>query len=166
MNERTNNKSKCTILSRRLIEPFDLSFSLFIRILSVLLFQYKIQCTNCFVCFFFLQTKKKRKRCGECIGCQKKDNCGDCAPCRNDKSHQICKQRRCEKLTDKKVSTVCISYKKAKTIKMHTDTHKMTFYIFDRSAAHLEQFQCTNAILPNKQIFKLHCFQRTKKRAD
>lgn len=50
-----------------------------------------------------LQTKKKRKRCGECIGCQKKDNCGDCAPCRNDKSHQICKQRRCEKLTDKKV---------------------------------------------------------------
>lgn len=49
------------------------------------------------------QTKKKRKRCGECIGCQKKDNCGDCAPCRNDKSHQICKQRRCEKLTDKKV---------------------------------------------------------------
>lgn len=50
------------------------------------------------------QSKKKRKRCGECIGCQKKDNCGDCAPCRNDKSHQICKQRRCEKLTEKKVS--------------------------------------------------------------
>ena len=50
------------------------------------------------------QVKKKRKRCGECIGCQRKDNCGDCAPCRNDKSHQICKQRRCEKLTDKKVS--------------------------------------------------------------
>ncbi|CAG4976698.1 unnamed protein product [Colias eurytheme] len=48
------------------------------------------------------QTKKKRKRCGECIGCQRKDNCGDCAPCRNDKSHQICKQRRCEKLTEKK----------------------------------------------------------------
>lgn len=50
------------------------------------------------------QVKKKRKRCGECIGCQRKDNCGDCAPCRNDKSHQICKQRRCEKLTEKKVS--------------------------------------------------------------
>ncbi|RVE47230.1 hypothetical protein evm_008098 [Chilo suppressalis] len=49
------------------------------------------------------QTKKKRKRCGECIGCQRKDNCGDCAPCRNDKSHQICKQRRCEKLTEKKL---------------------------------------------------------------
>jgi hypothetical protein len=47
--------------------------------------------------------KKKRKRCGECIGCQRKDNCGDCAPCRNDKSHQICKMRRCEKLTEKKV---------------------------------------------------------------
>ncbi|CAH1127876.1 unnamed protein product [Ceutorhynchus assimilis] len=48
------------------------------------------------------QVKKKRKRCGECVGCQRKDNCGDCAPCRNDKSHQICKQRRCEKLTEKK----------------------------------------------------------------
>ena len=47
-------------------------------------------------------TKKKRKRCGECAGCQKKDNCGECAPCRNDKSHQICKLRRCERLTEKK----------------------------------------------------------------
>ncbi|XP_059475689.1 methylcytosine dioxygenase TET isoform X2 [Neocloeon triangulifer] len=46
--------------------------------------------------------KKKRKRCGECMGCQRKDNCGECAPCRNEKSHQICKQRRCEKLTEKK----------------------------------------------------------------
>lgn len=52
------------------------------------------------------QTKKKRKRCGECIGCQRKDNCGDCAPCRNDKSHQICKMRRCEKLTEKKVGFI------------------------------------------------------------
>lgn len=55
------------------------------------------------------QVKKKRKRCGECIGCQRKDNCGDCAPCRNDKSHQICKQRRCEKLTEKKVSLFNLS---------------------------------------------------------
>ena len=47
-------------------------------------------------------TKKKRKRCGECGGCQKKDNCGECAPCRNDKSHQICKLRRCDRLTEKK----------------------------------------------------------------
>merc|ERR1719242_1148549 len=47
-------------------------------------------------------TKKKRKRCGECTGCQRKDNCGDCAHCRNDKSHQICKMRRCERLTEKK----------------------------------------------------------------
>lgn len=54
------------------------------------------------------QVKKKRKRCGECIGCQRKDNCGDCAPCRNDKSHQICKQRRCEKLTEKKVCAIFI----------------------------------------------------------
>jgi hypothetical protein len=48
-------------------------------------------------------TKKKRKRCGECTGCQRKDNCGDCAPCRNEKSHQICKMRRCDRLTEKKV---------------------------------------------------------------
>ncbi|XP_064093704.1 methylcytosine dioxygenase TET-like isoform X2 [Macrobrachium nipponense] len=46
--------------------------------------------------------KKKRKRCGDCVGCQRKDNCGDCAPCRNDKSHQICKMRRCDKLTEKR----------------------------------------------------------------
>ncbi|KAK2725530.1 methylcytosine dioxygenase TET-like isoform X2 [Artemia franciscana] len=46
--------------------------------------------------------KKKRKRCGECAGCMKKDNCGECAPCKNDKSHQICKMRRCAKLTEKK----------------------------------------------------------------
>ena len=58
-----------------------------------------------FLTIFFHQAKqKKRKRCGECVGCQKKDNCGECAPCRNDKSHQICKLRRCEKLTEKKVS--------------------------------------------------------------
>ena len=50
----------------------------------------------------FVTEKKKRKRCGECVGCQKKDNCGECAPCRNDKSHQICKLRRCDKLTEKK----------------------------------------------------------------
>ncbi|CAH1183353.1 unnamed protein product [Phaedon cochleariae] len=56
------------------------------------------------------QVKKKRKRCGECVGCQRKDNCGDCAPCRNDKSHQICKQRRCEKLTEKKVSEVILVF--------------------------------------------------------
>ena len=49
------------------------------------------------------QGKKKRKRCGECIGCMRKDNCASCAPCRNDKSHQICKMRRCEKLTEKKI---------------------------------------------------------------
>ena len=54
--------------------------------------------------------KKKRKRCGECVGCQKKDNCGDCAPCRNDKSHQICKVRRCERLTEKKVRKVNVSH--------------------------------------------------------
>lgn len=71
---------------------------------QVSIFSDKNSHSSFWLILFSLQTKKKRKRCGECIGCQKKDNCGDCAPCRNDKSHQICKQRRCEKLTDKKVS--------------------------------------------------------------
>lgn len=61
--------------------------------------------------------KKKRKRCGECAGCQRKDNCGDCAPCRNDKSHQICKMRRCEKLTEKKVGVnFAIQHQKNSTL--------------------------------------------------
>lgn len=55
------------------------------------------------------QSKKKRKRCGECVGCMRKDNCASCAPCRNDKSHQICKMRRCEKLTEKKIKVRLIS---------------------------------------------------------
>ncbi|XP_075970924.1 ten-Eleven Translocation (TET) family protein isoform X6 [Anticarsia gemmatalis] len=66
--------------------------------------------------YYYSQTKKKRKRCGECIGCQRKDNCGDCAPCRNDKSHQICKQRRCEKLTEKKVLQDIKSYRGRKPL--------------------------------------------------
>ncbi|GAB0088486.1 DNA N6-methyl adenine demethylase-like [Sergentomyia squamirostris] len=75
------------------------------------------------------QTKKKRKRCGECIGCQRKDNCGDCAPCRNDKSHQICKQRRCEKLTDKKsyvLSTISIILKQILKLKVFTGNFENT----------------------------------------
>lgn len=55
-------------------------------------------------------TKKKRKRCGECTGCQRKDNCGDCAPCRNEKSHQICKNRRCDRLTEKKVGLLFLPH--------------------------------------------------------
>ncbi|XP_046393746.1 DNA N6-methyl adenine demethylase [Ischnura elegans] len=55
-------------------------------------------------------SKKKRKRCGECVGCARKDNCGGCAPCRNEKSHQICKMRRCEKLTEKKDNFVSSSH--------------------------------------------------------
>jgi hypothetical protein len=47
-------------------------------------------------------TKKKRKRCGECPGCLKKDNCGDCGPCKSVRSHQICKMRKCDQLKTKK----------------------------------------------------------------
>jgi hypothetical protein len=51
--------------------------------------------------------KKKRKRCGDCTGCARKENCGACAPCKNIKSHQICKMRRCEKLTEKRSRVGC-----------------------------------------------------------
>ncbi|XP_022255974.1 uncharacterized protein LOC111088923 [Limulus polyphemus] len=46
--------------------------------------------------------KKKRKRCGECPGCFRKDNCGECGPCKSVKSHQICKLRKCDQLKTKK----------------------------------------------------------------
>ncbi|UYV83175.1 cxxc5 [Cordylochernes scorpioides] len=46
--------------------------------------------------------KKKRKRCGECPGCMKKDNCGECGPCKSVRSHQICKMRKCDQLKTKK----------------------------------------------------------------
>ncbi|XP_067857351.1 uncharacterized protein [Heptranchias perlo] len=46
--------------------------------------------------------KKKRKRCGVCHPCMKKDNCGECSNCKNRKTgHQICKQRKCEELKKK-----------------------------------------------------------------
>lgn len=47
---------------------------------------------------------KKRKRCGECAGCQLKENCGECGPCKSVRSHQICKLRKCDHLKNKKVS--------------------------------------------------------------
>ncbi|XP_015791145.1 uncharacterized protein DDB_G0283357 [Tetranychus urticae] len=47
-------------------------------------------------------TKKKRKRCGDCPGCLKKDNCGECGPCKSVRSHQICKMRKCDQLKTKK----------------------------------------------------------------
>ena len=47
-------------------------------------------------------SKKKRKRCGECPGCYRKDNCQDCGPCRSVRSHQICKMRKCDQLKTKK----------------------------------------------------------------
>ena len=46
--------------------------------------------------------KKKRKRCGDCPGCLKKDNCGLCGPCKSVRSHQICKMRKCDQLKTKK----------------------------------------------------------------
>lgn len=55
-------KQMCHFLSHHLIKPFDLSFSFFIRVFSsVLLSQYKIQCTNCFVSFVSSSSCRQRR---------------------------------------------------------------------------------------------------------
>ncbi|KAA0716799.1 Zinc finger protein 4 [Triplophysa tibetana] len=47
--------------------------------------------------------KKKRKRCGVCEPCMRKENCGTCANCLNRKiGHQICKLRKCDELKRRK----------------------------------------------------------------
>lgn len=56
--------------------------------------------------------KKKRKRCGECPGCYRKDNCQQCGPCRSTRSHQICKMRKCEQLKTKKERQREVSFMK------------------------------------------------------
>lgn len=47
-------------------------------------------------------TKKKRvrrKRCGSCVGCTKRDNCGCCSVCSNaNATNSVCKLKRCEVL--------------------------------------------------------------------
>ncbi|XP_075063560.1 methylcytosine dioxygenase TET3 isoform X2 [Mixophyes fleayi] len=50
------------------------------------------------------QPQKKRKRCGVCIPCLRKEPCGDCYNCVNrSTSHQICKMRKCEELKKKRL---------------------------------------------------------------
>ena len=49
--------------------------------------------------------RTRRKRCGLCEGCQRKDNCGSCSVCTNPSStNSICKYRRCEVLTRRRPS--------------------------------------------------------------
>ena len=43
--------------------------------------------------------QKKRRRCGNCAPCMRKENCGICKQCINrETGHQICKLRKCELL--------------------------------------------------------------------
>ncbi|XP_056427475.1 methylcytosine dioxygenase TET3 isoform X1 [Hyla sarda] len=50
------------------------------------------------------QPLKKRKRCGVCVPCLRKEPCGACTNCVNrSTSHQICKMRKCEQLKKKRV---------------------------------------------------------------
>ncbi|KAM8974308.1 methylcytosine dioxygenase TET3 isoform 1-T1 [Pelodytes ibericus] len=50
------------------------------------------------------QTRKKRKRCGVCVPCLRKEPCGACYNCVNrSTSHQICKMRKCEELKKKRL---------------------------------------------------------------
>ncbi|XP_030647268.1 methylcytosine dioxygenase TET3 [Chanos chanos] len=49
--------------------------------------------------------RKKRRRCGACGPCMRKENCGTCGNCLNRKvGHQICKLRKCEELKKKKTA--------------------------------------------------------------
>lgn len=46
--------------------------------------------------------RKKRKACGKCVPCQRKDNCGTCLNCVNRaKGKQICVHRKCDALKKK-----------------------------------------------------------------
>uniref|UniRef100_F6XCP8 Methylcytosine dioxygenase TET n=1 Tax=Monodelphis domestica TaxID=13616 RepID=F6XCP8_MONDO len=76
--------------------------------------------------------KKKRKRCGVCEPCQKKENCGECVYCKNRKySHHVCKMRKCEELKKKPMVIVPLEVikenkrpqreKKPKVFKIHLD---------------------------------------------
>uniref|UniRef100_A0A8C9S3V3 Methylcytosine dioxygenase TET n=1 Tax=Scleropages formosus TaxID=113540 RepID=A0A8C9S3V3_SCLFO len=54
--------------------------------------------------------KKKRKRCGMCGPCLRKENCGSCSNCFNRKvGHQICKLRKCDQLKKKMGSWETVS---------------------------------------------------------
>ena len=45
---------------------------------------------------------QKRKACGKCVPCQRKDNCGTCLNCVNRaKGKQICVHRKCDALKKK-----------------------------------------------------------------
>lgn len=47
--------------------------------------------------------KKRRRKCGTCTPCLRKENCGTCTNCLNRKTgKQICKQRKCVQLKKKR----------------------------------------------------------------
>lgn len=53
------------------------------------------------------QPTKKRKRCGVCAPCLRKDPCGACYHCvHRSTSHQICKMRKCLELKKKRVMPI------------------------------------------------------------
>ena len=57
--------------------------------------------------------RTRRKRCGVCEGCLKKDNCGSCSVCTNPNStNSICKHRRCDALIKKRSSLSVRSWMK------------------------------------------------------
>ena len=53
--------------------------------------------------------RTRRKRCGVCDGCSRKDNCGSCSVCTNPNStNSICKYRRCDVLTRRRPPSVSV----------------------------------------------------------
>lgn len=51
--------------------------------------------------------RTRRKRCGQCTGCQRTDNCGSCVVCTNPNStNTICRLKRCEILLQRPLVSI------------------------------------------------------------
>ncbi|KAL0979207.1 hypothetical protein UPYG_G00182150 [Umbra pygmaea] len=70
---------------------------------------------------------KKRRRCGVCEPCMRRDNCGTCSNCMNRKiGKQICKMRKCDQLKKKGQKNCEVGHlednREACTVKPHLET--------------------------------------------
>lgn len=51
--------------------------------------------------------RMRRKCCGTCVGCTRKENCGTCSVCTNpNTTNSVCKLKRCEDLKNHRVSDI------------------------------------------------------------
>uniref|UniRef100_A0A3P8XKT2 Methylcytosine dioxygenase TET n=1 Tax=Esox lucius TaxID=8010 RepID=A0A3P8XKT2_ESOLU len=74
---------------------------------------------------------KKRRRCGVCEPCMRKENCGTCSNCVNRKiGKQICKMRKCDQLKKKGQKNWEVGHfednRKAYSVKPHLETETVS----------------------------------------